>query len=775
MKKKILVLIVLFLLAVPYIISIQSITHQSERPPGIKVLSKSDNVDSRNILIYGNFTLSNHNINLSKNYILDFVSNSSQYFFIDSNVNFSHVVIESTYSSLIIQNERSVTLINFCYSDLFFNGAMELDNSTIAFRNSSLGKQNELIRTTFLNDKITSLNSTFHSVKESVQSLYNVSSLNQGKQPISTGGNFEFNYYRTPYYAFPISEIKWKMNYSLKGINSKVELNFSIDNNTSLLNATVESNHTCGIVTSYLLRPSFFRNVYNSTILVHISYPYGLNLTLWKDSVCFISNSTLNFTGLTHNFIILNDTIWKSYNSTFLGNGDPYDINGYLNSHKLGIFLEDQSTLILVSSSFSRNNDMEISPVINSGKSRFYNFIGLNIYFEMYNKTYSYTGQDLTFTNNESIKEIYASQLIKARTLLNEFNILPVYCKNGSIEKTNSIFSFKIFNLTEYISVNRSQLFSLSSVNYSINFSNVSSIRSNINYTFTQNNILIHDAIINNLKVSSILRGNLSAYYSNTFQNRSFSFQTGGNTRENYLNYTIMRKPSFNASCLKTEINIHFFNGIKNVTFQISASKLLGPYFHNYTILSRGLPVTQSFSIIYNYHKYTSNQGRIHIKGLKSSLVIYTTNSGYYKPRNTTVTIFSGINYLNFTKIRGELIIINRLNLPINITIASRTYSISKEINVSLAFGNYTIEISHNGVNKYQSLIVKSNHTVLYINYVTKTVNSNPYVDVFFLLIPPITAVSTFQLARFKFVRICPACLKIVKIGENHTHKKSKH
>ena len=142
--------------------------------------------------------------------------------------------------------------------------------------------------------------------------------------------------------------------------------------------------------TVFLQHPIYLRNLCSSDQNIHISIPYGSNLTIWKSSICFISNSTLNITGFSTNYIVLNDTHLVSLNSSFSGNSFPFTNSGFYDLKKEGFLLQNGSEFIMIGSRFSGSFLTCKSPVITLGNSSFYFLPILNVMYIMYNELQYY-------------------------------------------------------------------------------------------------------------------------------------------------------------------------------------------------------------------------------------------------------------------------------------------------------------------------------------------------------------------------------------------------
>ena len=726
---------------------------------------------SSQIYIRGNFTIGMNNEGLAKCYHLVFEGGGNRSLSIDSNLSFIHEIITTTNTRLTIRSASGVENISICSSEFNFNGSMLFNNDKLAISNSNFGGRGSHIKMYYCRDKITTVNSTFNNVARSPEIYHPTGSLDQNSQPISTEGNFSYRYTRTPYFNYPISEIKFNATYTYNG--NGINLNISSKLGAYLANDTVhltENKKTFNISVN-LSHPVYLKAVKNGSENVQLLFPFGSNLTIWVSSIQFISNSTFNYTGFGTNYIILGGTYLTAFNSSFNGNSEQYGHNGFYNPGKEGFILRGRSNLFMVGSNFKGQNLSEGSPVVSEDNSTFYFLPILKVMFEMYNKANYYNAGIIKPFGGNSSNFALASK-INISTENNQMHpssILPAYFQ-GNESVVNSIFSFSIFNRTQYFSLKTGSIFQEGSYSYTKYFNNLSSVRVNSSIRFNNSSIALNYSLTGvgatiqgSYTITIIQSGNVAERL-----NHNITLHKGMD-----YNYTIdlPRIKSFKSSNIEFNISLTFNNRIKNVTETDNIGSRISPLFSTYILKPVNLESGSEFSVYLNGTLLKSRNGIIKINSLKSKLEVLATSSGFMAPANKSVIIHPGYNFLKYFHKSGEVVFDGNIGNKTTIEISGNNYTYSEGLAISLEYGNYSVILNNSGRITEFNLFVHKNLTITYL-YVKKSVAKTDWTLYWSTILASTIAVALgYNISRRKITKVCPVCMKETAFDRRHSHK----
>ena len=726
---------------------------------------------SSQIYIRGNFTIGMNNEGLAKCYHLVFEGGGNRSLSIDSNLSFIHEIITTTNTRLTIRSASCGENISICNSEFNFNGSMLFNNDKLAISNSNFGGRGSHIKMYYCRDKITTVNSTFNNVARSPEIYHPTGSLDQNSQPISTEGNFSYRYTRTPYFNYPISEIKFNATYTYNG--NGINLNISSKLGAYLANDTVhltENKKTFNISVN-LSHPVYLKAVKNGSENVQLLFPFGSNLTIWVSSIQFISNSTFNYTGFGTNYIILAGTNLTAFNSSFNGNSEQCGHNGFYNPGKEGFILRGRSNLFMVGSNFKGQNLSEGSPVVSEDNSTFYFLPTLRVMFEMYNKANYYNAGIIKPFGGNSSNFALASK-INISTENNQMHpssILPAYFQ-GNESVVNSIFSFSIFNRTQYFSLKTGSIFQEGSYSYTKYFNNLSSVRVNSSIRFNNSSIALNYSLTGvgatiqgSYTITIIQSGNVAERL-----NHNITLHKGMD-----YNYTIdlPRIKSFKSSNIEFNISLTFNNRIKNVTETDNIGSRISPLFSTYILKPVNLESGSEFSVYLNGTLLKSRNGIIKINSLKSKLEVLATSSGFMAPANKSVIIHPGYNFLKYFHKSGEVVFDGNIGNKTTIEISGNNYTYSEGLAISLEYGNYSVILNNSGRITEFNLFVHKNLTITYL-YVKKSVAKTDWALYWSTILASTIAVALgYNISRRKITKVCPVCMKETAFDRRHSHK----
>ena len=764
---KILLPVVLVSILIPLIPITGEINSHNIKSPEQQVTNSNT---LKNIYIYNNFTINTTNQNIAKSYMLIFEGQKHIFLQILTNLSFENEIIVTKGTNLTIETPSAGYKVGICNSDFLFNGSLSFDGDRVQVSDSIIGNNLSHIRMYYAKDMMVFRNSTFRNLNSSKVVYRNVDSLRQSSQPISAAGSFTYSYIQNTTHKFPISEIKFKGNFSYNGSGIYLGMAFTFGCNSisNKINITAGNGNFESAI--YMVHPVYLKSICNDDKIVNISMPYGSNLTIWKSSICFISNSTFNITGFSTNYIVLNDTHLVTLNSSFSANSLPFTNSGFYNLKKEGFLLNNGSELIMIGSYFSGNNLSSESPVITIDNSLFYFLPLLSVTYSMYHKIIYYRPVGIypagTVKQDFNLSCILDSNTYSYGT--NTSIIIPAY-KQGSNKCMNSIFSFTMFNKTQYFSISSNDIFKLGSYTYTKTYYDIPyvNVKTEISYNNSSIflNISANESIYKPINVTYITK--LS--YDNSTEISEYDLKITSEKNYSYA-FNIPRKRSLYYENIEVNSELRYFNTVKNVTEYYMKVFTIPPLFSVFILKSVNLSYGSNFSVYMGSHLYQSSNGIIEFRNVKQCLNVLTMNSGFMAPEEKNITVHPGLNYIKYKIESGKVVFTGTLSEKLIISVGNTNYEYSNGLSITLTYGNHTIMLNNSGKVTFIDIFVHSNMTSIYLYQR----NLKPPIDwsaeVLPILLSSLAISAIYNISRKKLRRICPVCMQEVTFDRKHSH-----
>lgn len=724
-------------------------------------------VESGNPTLYipGNLTINNSNLQILCHYNLIFTGMELHHFIFASNASISHENISSISGNLSVCNLYSGLSLTISDSYLHYNGTMTMFNSSIHFYYSSL---KGTIFTKFSNDSFESVNSTFRVVHplQDKKEFY-ISSIHQNGQPISSSRFFPYTYSGSTLPVMPITMVQTCMNYTKNPGSSLLLLNFSMGNRFKF-NESIFLNNTAGI---YLLNTSLPAPWYDGgftegeKIQVNYTMDNQSELTLWSSKFNFFSNSSLNISGLRHNFMVFSHSRIFAENSTFSGNSGNWEINGFINSSRTGLLLENESKIILMDSGFqgvSTSSTGNLSPImtwknstVEVWKSPLIESIANSKYFRDENLGFSGIG------NNYSSTLKSANKYLGKFTLggINSGSVLVLFENNSSSYEYN-IFKFNLYGKTNYISLSTGSLFQSAFPTENITLKNASFIKMS---TFTKN-IEGNFSIIMNMESIGGNSTDINVKYSIEYSGRTYigNFSRGKLPEEKNASFlfNISRIPDLSNSIIFINSTVTFNNSYFVQEMNLSNFVPLSPYFYSYRLWENGITPGKKWTVGFDGSTYSSYGNCIEINSTEGFACITPYSTGYFIPGDKLLKIFPGNTSINYTHLMGNFTIICTSSIKYNLSVDDISI-IHAEGNytITLPYGNYTIFLNSGRIDKKIEIWINASNMVIYAGiYSPNLVKSDlfMYLAVVLVMISIIMAV-----CRKFFISFCPDCMEL--------------
>lgn len=725
----------------------------------------------KSIYVNGNLTINSENENIAKCYKLVFEDYKQSFLQIKANVSFESEMIITKNSNLTIDTASGGYHIGICDSDFFFNGSMNFEGDAIHISDSRIGNNCSHIRMKYTNDTMLFRNSTFRNVNNSKTVYRETGYFLQNSQPISAAGNFSYNYIRNSDYKYPVSEIKFEGNFSYNGSGISLGISSTFDDN--LISDHVNITKGIGTFNStvFLQHPIYLRNLCSSGQSIHISIPYGSNLTIWKSSICFISNSTLNITGFSTNYIVLNDTHLVSLNSSFSGNSFPFTNSGFYDLKKEGFLLQNGSEFIMIGSRFSGSFLTCKSPVITLGNSSFYFLPILNVMYIMYNELQYYHPEGIYPAGISSYNLNLSSVIDKLACSPDNNNsiIVPAYEqeKDGFL---NSIFSFAMFNQTQYFSIPPIEVFRNGYYTYTKTYHDVPFININSEDSFNNSYIVLNTSLNESLPGSVNLTLNTTIKGDNYTQSSRLGIEIRSMNDYSSTVY-IPRKRSLHYDIIDIDSQVKYYNGIKNITEFSSEVFSVPPLYSVFILKSVNLSYGLNFSVRINNQVYHSTNGTIEIRSVNELLNVSIVNSGFMEPVKQNITAHLGLTDVKYQLMTGDIIFRGTISRNTTIEIGNRKYEYSEGLSILLAYGNHTIILNDSGRVTDLKIFLHTNSTTFYLYQISSKRPVDWNAEFLPILVSSIAVASIYNFSRKKVKRICPVCMREITFDRKHSHR----
>lgn len=730
-----------------------------------------DNTDiqGKRIYLYSNLTLNQSDCLLGENHELCFPHEGTFFIFLDSNITLSNEVVFSKNAIINIINTNVSRHVEFSNVNLRFNGSLNIDSSRVCFVNSTLGNNCSELSLNFTDDRITAIHSIFDGARQLSPSSYVTSKASNGGQPISASECCKLAFKKYTWYRFPVTSLCEIMNYDLIGKPVNISTSFLIDGRPFILNTTLAESHTSGRFSINVSNPFYVTARSNDYLKTNFTYSYEAQLTIWNYTLKFISNSTLNFTGFSHNYIMLYHTSMVSINSSIGGNSRPFWSSGILNFRKTGVMENCHSNLTLVGSDFPCSSGLRNPPVLISGNSTFYfvpvlrvSYESLGVHHELYSD--GIIGNS-TFAD-EIMKEI--ESIPDFKLTINYSYLLGAY-ENGQQNITQNVFMYSIYNYSSYVSLKTSTILETKVVCVRKSFHNVSSLSTGnflINRGESSLNVSVNMSY--NMFVPTPVSINFSVAYNNQTSVAHYELMLNKNNSEISINRTIH---GINVSGeVEVEVCVQYYNGFRTIQTWKNNTFLLPTMKYAFTLVGIGLPSSLQFSIHEDNATFQSVDHNIQLNSTRDSITIGVSGEGYYIPVESEITVNSGSTAILFELRIGTIFLYDQGFSSPRIYVDQNSV---ENHTIRLPYGNYTVKVDSSTGN--YSFNVSLTLPKIYINVVN--VRQISWIIIAEDFIPIISAsmlvAALFNYVRVKYWRICKICMVPVRLGEHHMHRKN--
>lgn len=723
------------------------------------------------IYLYNNLTLNSTNHLIGIDHKLCFPDGGNYFIFLNSNIDLIHETIFSARGNITIMNGRHSDYDQFNSVHLNMNGTLYLSNATLCFNNSTLGNKDSRISLCFHGDNVTSYGTVFNGTKQLSPSTYVTSNASNGGQPISAIECCQLSFAKDQYFKYPVTSLCECLNYQLTGPPVNVYTNFTLDKiNFTMVDHVNESNRISRL-TLNLTTPIYVTGKKNGIIYANFSFPYATKLTIWNYTLNMISNSSLNYTGFIHNYIMLNHTSLVALNSSFNGNSMQFVSGGVLNMKKIGMMLNNNSTVMFIDSDFSNTTGVCNPPILIRGGSTFYDIPIMRI---MYNSL----GSDHFlrmhgFTGNKTIQRILEKTLEVNHiglSLLNYSYLLGAYeLGNGQI--LQNVFQYNIYNYSSYASIPTSLLLHTKCLYVFKMFHNVSSVSlSPISIHRTNKALTYSFNVSYNIFTRTSVRLNISQNNSGIENLSQYSYTV--NNRHSFIHFNRTLPYTHEYGSVKINISLAYYNGFRQMTLWNNGTFLLPEMKYSYRISAINLPSNLQFIVNENNDYIQSINQNVLFNSSYSNVTIHVSGSGYYIPTLSTLVIHSGTTYISFHKKIGSLLVYTQGISSPNITINGVEKGTGNTEEFDLPYGNYTLTIT--SIQGKISVNISINSPNVYVSVSSHSVmNFSEELQEFIpILLSSFIVAALYNYARTKYWRICRVCLVPVRLGEKHVHRK---
>lgn len=723
------------------------------------------------IYLYSNLTINSTDALIGIDHELCFPGHGSYWVHIDSNIDFSHETIFSARGNITIVNGKQSDNDAFNCVHLQMNGTLYLSQATVSFTNSTLGSRSSHLSLRFQDDNLTAYNTMFNGAKQLNPSSFPTSYASNDGQPISAIQCCQLTFSREKYFTYPVTSLCECLNYTLSGRPVNAYTNFTLNHKNFTMIDPVTNEHRISKFILNVTAPIYITHRSDEPIYANFSFPYGTQLTIWNYTLNMISNSTLNFTGFSHNYMMLNHTTLLASNSTFTGNSLPFMSDGMLNMKKTGMILCNESLVMFTGSNFSHTTGINDPPVIIHGGSTFYYIPIMKIMYLSLNRNHFL--RDRGLIGNSTVDRGVKTYLDMNQGFFEHLNysyLMGAY-ELSKRDILQNVFPYSIYNYSSYVSITKTSLLHTKFLNIEKIFHNTSSIvinpvslhRSGINvsYAFNISYTVFSDTSLR-INITQSIQGNV-----NTFHYRR-NFQHVESTL--HLNRTFVDEQ--NHGYIVLNISLQYYNGFREITSWENCTFALPTLNYTYHLEAEGLPSHLEFSVHENNETLRSSGQVIIFSDAKDNLTISIAESGYYNPNVTCMNIHSGTTYILFHKEMGLLYVYTEGLSSTHMTVDNSKKETGNAERFYLPYGNYTLTVNSTQEKISLNVSIVSPDTSVSIATHSLANIYNQFQEFIPIFILSLVVAGLYNYARVKYRRICRVCLVPVKLGEKHVHKK---
>ena len=746
--------------------------HAVDKP----ILEYSGQIVNPDIYVYGNLSINGPDTSMFKGYNIIFSGPREHFLNICINSSISCENIVNTGGSLVIRNGELARHIQICNSTFNFNGSFMLRNATIKFYNDYIGGTAGI---SFTRDHVSAYHSTFRNEAPIYfKGIYNVSGLYQKGQPISSNISEMYEYGALQRDNYPVSSIAMCLNYtmetSINPVSMKFELNrtFTFSKNFCIENPSGKSRFIWNLSNPWYL--SSFKT--GTKIPVDFNMSSGSKLTIWDSSICFLSNSTINHTGIDHNFMVLSGTDLYSLSSTFTGNEGPLFNGGYFNSSRTGIYLENCSRATLVDSGFSCSQKYcggNLSPIIKGRNSILEiwkgSHISVSIRRSMFEeKNIAFTGMN---GNYSRVKEIALNHsCMEGKQIIGSGMLLQYFSGNHSY--IFSSYRYRIYGLEKFLSIRENTVFNQAGANQIVYFNGTSTINVTLFEKYTSTDTITYVDIKSTCGNTSAMSLRILLNYSGKELKKNFNIETILENKSICIEISMARNPYANKSCLNAMWYISYNNSIFVENMSGSENLPVEQYNYTYNLTEFGVPAWQQWSIIVQNITYASWQNTITLNSSHPFLMVFPQIAGSFGTSVKKEKIFPGTTYFNYSIRFGTIEFVCNGSSKYDITcVLFSQCNIRGNYSMQMPYGNYTFIICSGSNVEVKDVCIQSNMTVLYISFHQGPKNYSIYYVAKYAIYTAALIGSGAYLTRRYFISFCPKCMEGRKPFDFRNHR----
>ncbi|MGP6207224.1 hypothetical protein ACNF42_04225 [Cuniculiplasma sp. SKW3] len=700
------------------------------------------------------------------NHTVIFLGNSTHNLCISTNITIFNEILESNCGPVQISN--TVTGINVAIVDSIFefSGSFYLHNMSLNMENSKLLGGHIRTEFSFVHGLI--INSTLNTTSaiEIGGQRYLTGQVCKNGQPAGGYLPVKFTLKRETFSEFPIDIILMSINYTAT-LNENISISMSPSNSLNLKeNFTLERNQSFEKVRFLLKKPLYIGRIQNnSSFWGYINASQPQNITIWGAKLALYSTSVLNYTGITHNFIMVSQSKLIVVNSIIKGKSGNFENDGIPNCSKTGLIGTNNSSILMINPTFldwTGDLNLSNSPVVLEKGSTLKMFTSIILRGDMHNLTEIVNLSNLTIFGNNGVKvelpEKYYSYGANGR--ISAYVMVLNMSNNFEIFNNFNVF---IFNRSYSFSINSSKIMAIHEFVFNISLNFTSQIYSSISVEYNNTTVNTHFMEESFYNVSQ----NVSLSYGITYgENRTFDEDYYNKMETGLMNTqseTLQRESSFNWTELYAYIVIEYFNGLKTIQVQKSLTLQVPPHYFNYSLEESGLPSNSTWGIVVNNRMYQTSTTYLRIGLLKPKEVVRVENTSLYHPESAEFCMEHGKLDIQFARTYGyvNIIILSSVN-NYHITYDNLTFEFKED--------NITLRIPY-GIT---SLTIKDRYGIKEINVslytkCEKVIVSmpGPKIDYLPMMVETgvIIAISStaYFIIRREFYSFCPYCMELVK------------
>ena len=744
--------------------------------PDKPALGYSSYTTTPDLYVYGNLSINASDESMLKGYNIIFSGSGNHFLNICTNSSISCETIVNSGGKLVIRNGGSADNIQICNSTFNFTGYFMLRNSSIRIYNTFVGGTAGIC---FINDHVSSYYSTFRNEKSlNSAGVYNVSTLSQNGQPISSNSSYMFDYSALPSHNYPVNSIALCMNYTMVSSISPVSMKFELGSSMIFSKNLCIENRSGRFRAEYnLTNPWFLSGLSTGTkIPVAFNMSPDSKLTIWHSAICFLSNSTINHMGIDHNFIVLSRSDLYSVGSTFTGNEGPLENGGYFNSSRTGLYMENDSGATLVDSGFTcaqKYLEGNYSPVVKGSNSVLEIWKSSFILVSTHQSTYCQ--KNITFTGmNGNYTKVMENALnlscIKGKEIIGSGMLLQYFSENCSY--IFSSYRYSIYGNEKYLSLQEGTVFTTTGITRHLYFNSTSTINVALSETYTSTDTVTHVDLKSLYGKSSSIYIRIMLNYSGKNSENNFQLNNLSMNKSFCMELSLERNHSANDSYVKVEWFLSYNNSL--FMENVSGNENLPVQLYNYTynLTECGIPSWQEWSIIVQNISYTSMQNTITLNSSNPFLTVFPQDSGYFNTSSKIEKIFPGTTYFNYSIMYGTIEFINNGSNTYNVSCIFNSQSnINGKFCMQLPYGNYTFLVCSGSYIDVRQVSIQSNRTVLFLAFPQASNDHSIYYVAKYAFYTVAIIGSAIYFTRRYYISFCPKCMEARKPFDFRTHR----